>query len=356
MDGIPSDVLDTIIDLVSIDQNPQGLHTCSLVCRAWLPRTRDQLFGRRRVSVTFMELLAADRCTFAPHVRELRFQLRSDNPDDKLYEHDPGLLRRLTGVHSLQLYILRPLLSNDVARFPNVFLAHFLHVTHLEICGASLAPENFVADTIGMFPLLTQLIISAYATGASPGLPFVAPKNLRHLTLSNCGMSVLSGFCDSGGLRNIHSLELPHIRPESEAVVAAAFRALARSLTCLHLHFSGSETAAVDISPLVNLQSFRVDLSPWGTAAPYQGVLACVFRLSSNSLETFSCRVPARGRHLLDWQALDAFLISDRFPGLKRFYWEIYGFPFTDEDSQRVLDNLPRLTKSAVIVTRSYFY
>ncbi|KAJ6598456.1 hypothetical protein DFH09DRAFT_1304240 [Mycena vulgaris] len=356
MDGLPGDILDAIIDaatprtIVHPEDN-LSLHTCSLVCRAWLPRTRHHLFKRRQVTSTFMKLLAADRCTFAPHVRELRLQWRSGHPDDKLHEHDAALLRRLTGVHTLELYLFSMPNIAD-ARFHSAFLAHFVHVTRLEICYAFSGPDDFIADTICMFPLLTQLAVTASAPGASPGLPFVAPENLRELRLSNYGMSVLSGFCDSGSLRNLHSLDLPHISPETEPVVAAAFRALAGSLSHLHLHGPGDTPDAIDISPLVNLESFRIDLPPWATVAPYERFFLCISQLSSTFLETFSLRVSARGQRLMNWQAVDAFLLSGRFPRLKRFNWDLYGG--YEHDSKYVLDNLPRLSKSSVTVIRSY--
>ncbi|KAJ7489340.1 hypothetical protein FB451DRAFT_1224579 [Mycena latifolia] len=358
MDALPSEILDTIIDWVSIifdgerDWDRRALLCrCSSVCRAWLPRARYHLFRRRMANPTFMNLLATDGCTFAPHVRELRLLWHAGFPDAKLHGHDAALLKRLTGVNALELFLRNvPEAALPGARFHNAFLAPFVYVTHLEIRGVFPGDDGFVAETIAMFPLLTWLVVStshthtgAPAAGASQSQsPLVAPETLQILSTSGSfGIArVLSGFHDSGGLRNIHSLELTGIGPESVPVVATAFQALAGPFRHLRISLGATNPDDIDLSSLVNLQSFRMDLTPWATAAPYERYLACVSRLSSPSLEAFSCRVPARGLRLLDWRELDAFLVSERFPCLKRFYWDLYGA--YERDNKYVLDNLPR--------------
>ncbi|KAJ7705426.1 hypothetical protein B0H17DRAFT_1037922 [Mycena rosella] len=224
---LPPDIIDTTIDFVSLAPpvnsrklERHSLLACSLVCRAWLPRTRHHLFRKRRVNRAFMALLATDGRTFAPHVRVLRLPWRAGSAGSKLYDHEAALLRRLTGMHALDFY-LRSIPTLDLAlsgaRFHTAFLAHLSHITHLEICGAFSGDDNFVVDTLCMFPLLTHLVASVSHTPApmrrnppqpfvAPRNPFLVPKNLHSLELSNYRMSVLARFRDSGSLRNIHGL------------------------------------------------------------------------------------------------------------------------------------------------------
>ncbi|KAJ7350755.1 hypothetical protein DFH08DRAFT_644137, partial [Mycena albidolilacea] len=70
----PQELIDEILDYLADDK--YSLRTCSLVCRAWVLRTRACLFescrlSRERHVVGFGEVLQSPNCTFLHHVRSM---------------------------------------------------------------------------------------------------------------------------------------------------------------------------------------------------------------------------------------------------------------------------------------------
>ncbi|KAK0200609.1 hypothetical protein DFS33DRAFT_1362940 [Desarmillaria ectypa] len=86
--AFPDGAVDDSFDAAQNDESLPTLMSCSLVCLAWLPRSRYHLFRINTVSfynyTSFLELLANPYCSFLGSLRTMLLDERES--DDDYYE------------------------------------------------------------------------------------------------------------------------------------------------------------------------------------------------------------------------------------------------------------------------------
>ncbi|KAJ6584362.1 hypothetical protein B0H19DRAFT_1104805 [Mycena capillaripes] len=102
----PQELIEEIIDHLA-DGHSRHLRLCSLVCHAWLSRSRSHLFASCSPHTAnilgFRSLLQSPCCTFLPHVRRIYTLRYSWDPNDGCFDELMEYLRLLTGVSTLEM-------------------------------------------------------------------------------------------------------------------------------------------------------------------------------------------------------------------------------------------------------------
>ncbi|KAJ7693399.1 hypothetical protein B0H17DRAFT_1199911 [Mycena rosella] len=105
---LPLEITDQIIDFVAglkVKKLRANLAACSLVCHAWMRRSRHHFFQDCRLlihlnnTILFGELLRSSFCTILPHVHALAMR----NNGESMFHEIRDALKLLTNLKSLRL-------------------------------------------------------------------------------------------------------------------------------------------------------------------------------------------------------------------------------------------------------------
>ncbi|KAJ7841036.1 hypothetical protein B0H14DRAFT_3694835 [Mycena olivaceomarginata] len=346
----PQELIDEIIDHFSGDSG--FLTACSLVCRAWVSRTRSCLFETCTLAsynlLGFCDLLQTPGCTFLQHVRSIDASYTCWEPDDSVLCGFAAGLRRLPHVRALEMafYIPREM----------VFCAGFLAILpHITLLRATLQPGSPPAPFIDIISLCSALqelhIVGLADTVAHPPARAIPPPRLRSLTFGvRSSPGILAWLNTAGHLPNVDSTTLSALQPGEVPTVRAALQQVGCALC--HLKISVRDNSDVDawtaydlflhsnLRTLVIL--YRSFLSE---ESSHIRLMALITRLAAAgpALESLAIEFNANV-FTFDWGALDAFLSVARFPRLRKVLIQC-----NSDEVQFVRSALPSLEASGVL-------
>ncbi|KAJ7088613.1 hypothetical protein C8R44DRAFT_991042 [Mycena epipterygia] len=335
--NLPQELVEEIIDHLSGDTT--ALKATSLVCHAWMPRSRSHLFGTCTLGpkniLAFHDLLRDPRgCTFLDHVRAITAFRYSWADNDGCFNTIAADLRRLTSVRSLAMKLNIVVdQANADAFFRTGFVTGFPNVTELVLtCNldgddAATAP---VVDMVCMLPALECLVVREMSDAATrpPTAPACPPPGLRSLRLSPYAVGpVLAWLHAAKHLPHVESLALPLLLRRDAPVVRAALQQLGSAV--LHLEFV--LTWVLDYSDVDPLTVFDLSLHPslrtlaltdrsWADPEEFDDrhLIPFVSRLAAPGLTHVSFDLDLALYRALNWAPLDAlFASSARFPALR---------------------------------------
>ncbi|KAF8201293.1 hypothetical protein K438DRAFT_1717034 [Mycena galopus ATCC 62051] len=363
----PQELIDHVIDQLAVDAD--SLKSCSLVCRAWVPRCRSHLFkscslhtkdiDRHGVHniLSFRDLLRSSYCTFVPHVRCLRTTQRAWDIHDSLYQEIAVDLRRLTSVIELVMKISIYHQHADLF-FSAGFFMSFPQITQLRLncrlyqnghLSVFRAPVPIpIIDLISLFPALQELEVSGseHSTWADPRAGALPPKGLRVLVLvSRPSCSILAWLYAANSLRNVHSLKLHDGDPPT---VRAALQQIGDSLRDLDISLDplSDRDGMFDFSLHPSLEAVSIR---WWTAPT--AVMGLIRRLAGLPLRRLLLEVHAKLFQVPDWEELDAFFSPARFPLLRSVTFRFYrGY----EQHEIIRSRLPMLEASGRLLVKEF--
>ncbi|KAJ6551316.1 hypothetical protein B0H19DRAFT_166093 [Mycena capillaripes] len=233
---LPQELFEEILDQLA-DQ-PRFLKACSLVCRAWVSRSRCHLFETCSLDVTniviFGEFLQSPRCTFMQHVRYIKATRFHLAPNDRFFDEITAGLRRLKNVRALQMKLSATKIDGY---FLTGFITAFPQITRLVlICYFDFPHSVPFATTLGLFPALQVLEIREDSACAmqEPPREAMVPKGLHSLYLSkSVAGPILGWLLAAQHLPNVDSVTLPLVKRSHGQIVREALQELGYNL--LHL-------------------------------------------------------------------------------------------------------------------------
>ncbi|KAJ7759571.1 hypothetical protein B0H16DRAFT_1816201 [Mycena metata] len=183
---LPSELTDSLIDLISIQNGPRkavrsDLAACALVCRAWSARSRFHLFRlflafrlTKYNLTTFTTLIRSEHCTIVPYVQELTLYKNGGY----VYQFDEisDVLEKVTAVKRLRM-------TGDTWEVHGAaprrgFMKSLPHVTHLEVDCANLGDFDHALQIFCAFPAPLHLSVQNFNVGeagswrAKPPIPY----------------------------------------------------------------------------------------------------------------------------------------------------------------------------------------
>ncbi|KAF7369089.1 hypothetical protein MVEN_00236000 [Mycena venus] len=356
--GLPQELIEEILDHLAGDSG--SLKACSLVCRAWVSRSRSHLFKTCTLVpdniLGFCELLRSPGgCTFIPHVCGIHADHHYWDLDDCRFNTITADLRRLTHVTALELaFYVRADHTRANPWYRSDFVTAFPHVTRVGISCDSGGPPAPVIDTICLFPALQELHIHHVAGSvAVPSATAVPPQGLHSLKLSaNSPGPVLAWLHAFDRLPMVDSVALPVLQHQDAPIACAAFQQLGDSLRHLDITLT-SILGDFDVDPLTvydfslhpNLITLIIrDFSPYvSNDSDPSRMMGLITRLAAPALESLSIDFDPT-LWVFDWRALDAFLSRARFPHLQKVL-----FRCNDDQFQFLQVLLPQLEVSGVL-------
>ncbi|KAJ6551410.1 hypothetical protein B0H19DRAFT_1236587 [Mycena capillaripes] len=358
---LPQELVDAIIDQLA--NNHKSLKTCSLVCRAWISRSRHHSFASCSLRPNnihgFRDLLQSPNSTFVPHVRRIDAVRKHGHENDHFF--DDGDMRRLVHVRKLpmQLYAFVDGMDTD-AFFRTGFITAFLHVTHLDFVGpyklnADPPLPVPLAEILCFFPAL-QVLHIYYSTVADGPSTVVPPQGLHSLVLNNDSVRlILAWLCAAGHLPNVNSVTLPLLYAEHTQIVRAALQQLGSALQHLNISLNSDTWTMLDLSLHPNLKTLVIGDFSWDCeleSLHSNEIMSLIKTLVAPTLEQLSLELESSTYRLnFHWAAaLDAFLSPQRFPRLRNV---VFGrSDFVDLDGLESLRAvLPLLEASGVLRT-----
>ncbi|KAK0437684.1 hypothetical protein EV421DRAFT_1007263 [Armillaria borealis] len=144
--SLAAELIDTIIDYVASayryhHMTRSLLSSCSLVCRAWLPRSRYHLFKAITLSSdnhpSFMRLITCPNCSFLGSIRRLTLIETPDNDLGNLLLHqtlhtvDPSIFSNIKWLHIHNATF--DFMSEEDFSQVLTALSSFTSITHLDL-------------------------------------------------------------------------------------------------------------------------------------------------------------------------------------------------------------------------------
>ncbi|KAJ6620025.1 hypothetical protein B0H10DRAFT_2188730 [Mycena sp. CBHHK59/15] len=357
--SLPSEIHDHIIDFVAVQKVKKvrgNLAACSLVCRAWTPRSRSHFFKDLRLLINydnvdaFGELLRSPCCTILSHVRYLT--MLSDDYGSRRYDELKEPLALLTGLESLRL-IGRSWEVHGAAPSRG-FMSSLAGVVDLEIDCRNMGEFDHALLIICAFPALRRLSIRQFAIDSPfeqrrhyslfpPYTPYappawVKPGSLLHpphlssLSIDAPALVPILHWLNWTGTCRVSYLELvlpSRFRSENIGPLVEYMQSLRNSLEHLKL---GSSTQSLDsdgsekVFNLNNFQNLRnvyfTNVLPKHRLGSLERSLTFAVRsICSRSLESVTFDIDRRGFphnfKLVDWTGLDNFFSESDFPNLR---------------------------------------
>ncbi|KAF8218336.1 hypothetical protein K438DRAFT_1953148 [Mycena galopus ATCC 62051] len=356
---LPQELIDTILDHLASKSAPSSLKACSLVCRAWVSRSRWHLFetcilNSRTISV-FSHLLRSPDCTFLLHVRTIQSDF-TDVPYSKFDHEFAADLRGLVGVCTLEIKF------NTATVGGAFFRATFSNITRLVLTGRiAIVP---LISTICLFAALQslQILLTRSRTYTFPACAMPAsatpPLGLRHLALCvDSAAPILAWLHTVGHLSEIRSLKLPTIWLHEVPIVNAMLQhhdAAHHHLQRLDIYLTWLIPAPSGSLTLFDLSAFHSLHTLVLRDSTFPGdMLRCITQLAAPSLEHLVFQLDFPSYRYIDWAALDAFLCRYlRFSHLRNVVF-VQTISYTDPSEDRFLYKmLPMLAASGVLQTK----
>lgn len=255
--AVPSELTDAVIDHVQLDK--QSLANCSVVCRAWLPRSRHHLFDRIHLSPEsfirwFDPKFGSPLAVIAPYVRILLLHdgLTAGPSTMSCPKASNDMLSQLSIFTALEsLHILNHcgiLEATEDVR--NRFLSGFVFLKTLRIRHFGVQPLNQIVTIPAACPNLEIFSLDFVC-----GLPSmeerlsspIMPSHLRNLRLSMCDKgSVLDWLLSAQIVPPVEVLCLKEVNDTEIPSVGIFLRTLGPSLKCVKLGFDVVATGHIE--------------------------------------------------------------------------------------------------------------
>ncbi|KAJ6551399.1 hypothetical protein B0H19DRAFT_1157486 [Mycena capillaripes] len=359
--SLPQELIDEILEHLAEDY--KSLKACSLVSRAWVLRSRSNLFETctllpRNIHV-FQELLRSPGCTFLRHIRSIKASRYDWHHHDHCFNEIVADLR-VAQIHTLKLTLnIVVNAANADTFFRTGFATAFPHVRRLLlICSFDGQPAPLV-DMICFFPALQELQIRPGNSDsgsqarmsrmaqplAEPPASALPPQELHSLWLSAPSLAnpILAWLHAFKHLSKVKSLTLPPMTRPPAPIVRAA------------LHQMGESLCHLDITVTVNINPTALDLSRHPnlkTLAIRENSNCCrlLLRLTAPTLENLLLDFlqPLQRRKTrwdVRFKELDEFLSPARFPRLSR----VVARTLNREDGDYLRESLPLLESLGVL-------
>ncbi|KAI0920737.1 hypothetical protein AcW1_002398 [Taiwanofungus camphoratus] len=189
--SFPVEIHERIIDVLWVDtvnrshrSRRQDLLACALTCRAWLPRSRFNLFYEIRLRDSRELYSFASLVTIYPHLDEFVKELRINN-SQVLGVFPAVLARKLTGVNSLRIGgNLLEQLRIPPFHLPSFMpIAGFTSISRLEIAYTTFPTFTAFARLVSSLPSLSDLTCRRLSWTASRLGKGVSPRGRFHTKL-----------------------------------------------------------------------------------------------------------------------------------------------------------------------------
>ncbi|KAJ6551419.1 hypothetical protein B0H19DRAFT_1236594 [Mycena capillaripes] len=346
-----------------------SLKACSLVCRAWVSRSRSHLFEtctlvpRNILDFRVRDLLQSFGCTFSSNIRKINVSGFHSSQNNRFFDEITEDLRCLT-IRELEVTFSVTAIAIDADWYlRNGFLAAFPHVAHLSLtCNLEVYSQSAMplVQILCLFPALQTLYIRELtARTAEAPAGAVPPPGLHSLQLSLLSTGpILAWLHTFNHLPNVDSLTLPRLHRQDTEVVRAALQQLGGALR--HFDFiltwtpEASEVDSLivfDLSLHPNLKTLTIRDKSWYTRHGFDPdqMITLITIFFAPDLECLSLHfVPAlyRDRVHFDWAALDAFLSPARFPYLRNV---VFAYDTDSDELEFLRSVLPSLHASGVL-------
>ncbi|KAJ6505690.1 hypothetical protein C8R47DRAFT_1037645 [Mycena vitilis] len=344
--SLPGELVDMIIDLVAVQKVKRiraNLAACSLVCRAWLYRSRRHFFYRCRLLLHsqnihgFAVLIRSPLCTIRSYVHQL--SLRNDGDFPRQFDGISDVLAQLTKVTSLRLSGADWAAHGAPPR--RGFMKSLPNVVDLELDCADGGDMDHALQIFCAFPALATLSVKAFTTKEEclwrldPPVPYThadyilpklvtPPAHLSTLSIEAPAVFHILHWLDWVGDVRLTTLNL-RLATCTEADVTCLRRFLqSQSATledCIITHrFSGLDQGQInhilDFSAFKCLQRLHIGpLFGWLSApGPIHTALPSVIRtlrspvLASLTLEFQAARFDCTFALPEAWSSIDTFL------------------------------------------------
>jgi hypothetical protein len=265
---LPQELIDKIVDYFC--DNIQVLVTLSVVCKAWLPRTRYHLFNY--VSVLpwncdkLLDLLNSPSTTFIPLIRHLNLQDYPGRDGSNLLPRALPQLMVLTAVHELRIRDARIHLwkAGVWSSFISGFQTSSLRDIRIS-CGIRFESFSQLIDTLGAFPCLEHISLHVVSwVGNDTVMPSAAqkvPTRLQSLELGSVGTgykgSILRWLLSGNVALTITKLRIITIQKNETAAIGEFLLALGPSLKQLDLGFATSHVDSIEGMSFSTAYHFR---------------------------------------------------------------------------------------------------
>lgn len=230
---LPQELVDAILDYFAGDS--ESLKTCSLVCCAWVSRSRSYLFERCTLLPTnivlFRDLLRSPCCTFLLHLRSIYAHRFYWHPHDHCFSEIAADLQ-LADVRTLEVKIRVGNAPNLDEFFLTGFFTAFPKATHVFLSWDFAGPQPAaLVDMICLFPALQELHIREMSgTVADPRSSALPPQGLQSLNLSARSTHPILAWLHAFNLPNVNSVALNFLERSHIHTVRAALQQLGGAL------------------------------------------------------------------------------------------------------------------------------
>ncbi|KAF8217838.1 hypothetical protein K438DRAFT_1747104 [Mycena galopus ATCC 62051] len=379
----PQELVEEILDRL----DSESLKLCSLVCWAWVFRTRSRLFRKCTIHpktvLTVRDLLQSPNCTFLQHIRSLDVERHSRRHTDPVFNEIAAAHFVGIGIRELDLSLC---FNGDYAIDCTGFLAAFPHVTRLRLMVEvwRLEVQLPLMAMISLFPALQELSIDWLEDGSVSSSPpsVMPPPGLRSVRLQGPSIApILSWLHHSNHLPKIESVTLSHLNHSNVdilfeldltefSIVRGAlqqlggalrhfnidlyrahpeYRAYAPRFLCPSEPPTADPFAAFDLALHPNLETLTIH-DDTGRDRDPKALLRFIKSLAAPNLERLALHLNFRCDNS-DWAALDAFLAPARFPSLHSVTFTCHMLWQHEEPHEFLHTKLPLLVASGVIVS-----
>ncbi|KAK0219224.1 hypothetical protein IW262DRAFT_1495110 [Armillaria fumosa] len=382
--SVPAEIVDEIID--SIHRFPYPAHNvdkdrfakpkdgrrlalklCSLVCRAWLPRTRYHLFRTTTVSLmnhgVFMQLIASPNCSFLSFIDTIILKEGMDgnwnnsDSDTPFWCDDPQRIWICKALSTTTLSIFsnirklhiingafHVILKEDCAKIP-LLLSNLPSLTHLALIECIFPTVDDIirvlssCQTLESVRLENIIFVQPFAGSYSPGI--AAQSHLPCLPASLSSLAFTVGNEESVILQII-------------SVAGPSLKHLSMSLTPLKITRDDSDALTVNanLGHSTSLESIIFQLVPitnvYGNAENcVRHIPEMLRQITSSSIKEIVLTVwltNVKDFNNLDWKSITKVLSRENYRHLRKFSVVFSSDDLAAESKERITQKLKPLT------------
>ncbi|KAF8055243.1 hypothetical protein FPV67DRAFT_872953 [Lyophyllum atratum] len=246
---LPQELVDVIIDHLRDDRT--ALATCSVMCKAWLSRSRSHLMADFSISPYDLIIDAVDIASiFSPYTRNLLLNFYAYS-----LPHEIDLFPSITS-----LYIMRSEINQGMQYRLS---AAFTLITHLELRNTRFAAFDVLANLLCSFPRIqtVMLVGCSWLKETEPSARISPPRGWHTLSIDLSSLDTfLAWFTSLDPLPTLSRLRIDQPHEEHLKHVGAAIRALGTSLRYLTIVLWHADRAAehINLSRNADLRSLEL--------------------------------------------------------------------------------------------------
>ncbi|KAJ7200106.1 hypothetical protein GGX14DRAFT_660555 [Mycena pura] len=261
MPHLSQEIIECILDMVSNEHGRFSLLPCSLVSRAWLPRTRHHLFSTivlhlvrfqynlKGMKLRLAQLIDTDACTFTPFVQRLVLYFKHlPRGWEEPFSAFTRALPKYTSLVAIKIGRWRSSdFYKEIRPHPLLdMLAHISKLSDLVLGRGSLGSAAEFLRILNACPTLTALTIrefywpNAPSTSLDPPLSTAYPRAgaIQALRLEGCKIAdVLDSFLAAGVPLACTIVELQNIHADAVPVIGRFLACLGDNLRFLGIGF-----------------------------------------------------------------------------------------------------------------------